>query len=174
MVCAHCGSESHRTNSGKCPDYCTLCREPGHRQKSNECKSRVCNKCEASGRSASECACGECGSTTNRSALSFACPEHKCSNCQGSLEPKGRNRNDLPSNANYDVRGMRRNRPRANKCPIRPCNACGLRSHRLQTSHLRPEHVCTLCNGEELPKVTTTIYADVQSAKHWHASYSVT
>ncbi len=40
----------------------------------------------------------------------------------------------------------------ANKCPIRPCNACGLRSHKLQTSHLCPEHVCTLCNGEEQPK----------------------
>jgi hypothetical protein len=40
----------------------------------------------------------------------------------------------------------------ANKCPIRPCNACGLRSHKLQTSYLCPEHVCTLCNGKELPK----------------------
>jgi hypothetical protein len=28
----------------------------------------------------------------------------------------------------------------ANKCPIRPCNACGLRSHKLQTSYL--------CNGK--------------------------
>jgi len=40
----------------------------------------------------------------------------------------------------------------ANKCPIRPCNACGLRTHKLPTSHLCPEHVCTLCNGEEEPK----------------------
>jgi hypothetical protein len=33
---------------------------------------------------------------THKSALSFACPEHKCSNCQGTLEPKGHNRNDCP------------------------------------------------------------------------------
>ena len=39
----------------------------------------------------------------------------------------------------------------ANRCPIRP--SFGRRSHKLQTSHLCPEHVCTLCNGEEEPKV---------------------
>jgi hypothetical protein len=26
----------------------------------------------------------------------FPCPEHKCTNCQGTLEPKGYNRNDCP------------------------------------------------------------------------------
>ncbi len=40
----------------------------------------------------------------------------------------------------------------ANKCPVRPCNACGLRTHKLPTSHLCPEHVRTLCHGEEEPK----------------------
>jgi hypothetical protein len=42
----------------------------------------------------------------------------------------------------------------ANRCPIRP--SFGRRSHKLQTSHLCPEHVCTLCNGEEEPKVQKT------------------
>ena len=97
MVCAHCSSESHRTNSNSCPNYCTLCKEPAHRQKRACCKFRECNKCGASGHTASECTkCDECGSTTHKSALSFACPEHKCSNCEGTLEPKGHNRNDCP------------------------------------------------------------------------------
>jgi hypothetical protein len=90
MVCAHYGSESHRTGETVCAKYCTLCKEPGHGQKRTGCKFRVCNKCGASGHSASECTpCSECGSTTHKSALSVACPEHKCSNCQGTLEPKG-------------------------------------------------------------------------------------
>jgi len=72
MVCAHCGSESHRTNSSNCPNYCTLCKQPGHRQKSASCEFRVCSKYGASGHSASECTpCSECGSTTHKSALSF-------------------------------------------------------------------------------------------------------
>ena len=122
MVCAHCGSESHRTGETVCAKYCTLCKEPGHRQKRAGCKFRVCNKCGASGHSASECTpCSECGSTTHKSALSFACPEHQCTNCEGTLEPKGHNRfvepKRLPSNANYDVRRMRRNRPQREQMP---------------------------------------------------------
>ena len=197
MVCAHCGSESHRTGETVCAKYCTLCKEPGHRQKRAGCKFRVCNKCGASGHTVSECTpCNECGSTTHKSALSFACPEHKCTNCQGTLEPKGHNRNDCPRmqgcsecgstthksalsfacpehkctncQGTLEPTGHNRNDcPRmetelcdecgetghsANKCSIRPCNACGLRSHKLQTSHLCPEHVCTLCNGDEEPK----------------------
>ena len=46
--------------------------------------------------------CSECGSTTHKSALSFACPG----------QPKR-----LPSNANYDVRRMRRNRPQREQMP---------------------------------------------------------
>ena len=155
MVCNHCASESHRTNHQNCPNYCTLCKEPGHRQKSNECKFRVCSKCGASGHSASECtqpACNECGSTTHKSAKSFACPEHKCTNCKGTLEPKGHNRNDCPRMETEICDECGETGHSANKCPIRPCNACGLRDHKLQTSHLCPEHVCTLCNGEEEPK----------------------
>ena len=79
--------------------YCTLCNEPGHRQKRARCKFRVCNKCGAAGHSATECTqtgCNECGSTTHETAMSFACPEHKCTNCEGTLEPKGHNRSDCP------------------------------------------------------------------------------
>ena len=89
----------------------------------------------------------ECRSKTHESAISFACqcPEHKCSNRQGMLESKGHTRNNCPRMQTticeeYD----------ANKCPICPCNSCGLRSYKLQPSHLcHPEHVCTLYNGEE-------------------------
>jgi hypothetical protein len=95
-----------------------------------------------------------------------------CTKCQGTLEPKGHNRNDCPrmETAICDECGVTGHS--ANTCLIRPCNACGLRSHKLQPSHLRPEHVCTLCNGEEEPKVTTTLYALVLSAKH--ATFSAT
>ena len=96
--------------------------------------------------------CNECGSTTHKSALSFACPEHKCTNCEGTLEPKGHNRNDCPRMQTTMCEECGETGHSANKCPICPCNACGLLSHKLQTSHLCPEHVCTLCNGEEEPK----------------------
>ena len=52
MVCAHCGSESHRTGSGNCPNYCTLCKVVGHRQKSADCQFHVCSKCNTIGHSA--------------------------------------------------------------------------------------------------------------------------
>ena len=149
MVCAHCGSESHHTGQSACAKYCTLCKEPGHRQKRAGGKVRVCSKCRTLGHSATECThtkCSECGNTTHKSALSVTCPEHKCINCQGTLEPKGHNQNDcprmqrcsecgstthksalsfacpgqpkrLPSNANYDVRRMRRNRPQREQMP---------------------------------------------------------
>ena len=135
MVCNHCGSQSHRTNHPKCPNYCTLCKEPGHRQKSNECKFRVCSKCGASGHSASECTqtkCSECGSTTHKSAKSFACPEHKCTNCKGTLEPKGHNRNDCPR--------------------MHGCSECGSTTHTSAKSFACPEHKCTNCKGTLEPK----------------------
>jgi hypothetical protein len=78
--------------------------------------------------------CNECGSTTHKSASSFACPEHKCTNCEGPLEPKGHNRNDCPRMQTTMCEECGETGHSANKCPIRPCNACGLRSHKLQTS----------------------------------------
>jgi hypothetical protein len=84
--------------------------------------------------------------------MSFACPEHKCTNCKGTLEPKGHNRNDCPRMEITICDECGETGHSANKCPIRPCNACGLRTHKLPTSHLCPEHVCTLCGGDEEPK----------------------
>ena len=87
----------------------------------------MCNKCGASGHSASECTpCSECGSTTHKSAL-IACPEHKCTNCQGTLEPKGHNRNDCPR--------------------MQGCNECGSTTHKSAKSFACPEHKCTNCEG---------------------------
>ena len=62
----------------------------------------------------------------------------------------------LPSNANYEECGETGHD--ANKCPIRPCSACGLRSHKLQTSRLCPERVCTCATAKKSHKVTTTPY----------------
>ena len=138
MVCAHCGSESHRTGETVCAKYCTLCKEPGHRQKRAECKFRVCSKCGTSGHSASECAqtgCSDCGSTTHKSALSFACPEDKCTNGDGTLEPKGHNRNDCPRmETTICDECMRRNRPQCEQlspddCHIQICGECGETGH---------------------------------------------
>ena len=84
MVCAHCGSQSHRTKHQSCPEYCTLCKERGHRQKGGECRFRVCIKCGASGHSATECnqtGCSECGNTTHKRRATFKIVE--CS----SLDP---------------------------------------------------------------------------------------
>ncbi len=91
MVCAHCASELHHTGHSACAKYCTLCKESGHKQKRAGCKFRVCNKCGTSGHSASEYAhakCSECGSTTHKSALSFACPEHKCDRSNRIVVPR--------------------------------------------------------------------------------------
>ena len=139
MVCANCGSDSHRTGDSACPKYCTLCAQPGHRQKRGTCLFRVCSICHETGHSARECTsksvgirnscddgthqqrdspsdevcercqehghnetscskprCKACGSSTHKSAISFECPEHKCSKCKGALDPKGHNRNNCP------------------------------------------------------------------------------
>ena len=55
MVCANCGSDSHRTGDSACPKYCTLCAQPGHRQKRGTCPFRVCSICHETGHSAREC-----------------------------------------------------------------------------------------------------------------------
>jgi predicted nucleic acid-binding Zn-ribbon protein len=170
-------------------------------QKCNGYNSRMCSKCGASADSSTECyqaGCSECGSTAYKSPMSFACPEHKCTNCEGTLEPKGHNRNDCPrmqgcsecgskthksavsfacpehseaiAKARWNRRAtsettapeckrrMRRNRPQREQMPHPSVLCICLRSHKLQTSHLCAEHVCTLCYGEEEPKCHNNTY----------------
>ena len=189
MVCANCGSDSHRTNQKDCPKYCTLCAQPGHRQKRGTCPFRVCSICHETGHSARECTsksvgirdscddgthqqrdnpsdevcercqehghnetscskprCKACGSSTHKSAISFECPEHKCSKCQGALDPKGHNRNNCPLSQSAICTLCEEIGHEENRCPTRPCPACGLRTHRLPTHHTCPEHICTTCN----------------------------
>ncbi len=141
MVCTHCGSQALHTGRSACANYCTLCKEPGHRHKRAECRFRVCVKCGASGHSATECnqIVRMQRMRQHDSQKSFACPELKCTNCQGTLEPKGHNRNDCPRMETTICDECGETGHSANKCPIRPCSACGLRTHKLPTSHLCPE-----------------------------------
>ena len=106
MVCDHCGSKTHGTGNSGCSKYCTLCKIPGHRQKSGSCPFRECSKCKAVGHMARECrpltimVCAHCGSETHRTnhpgcskycAMCKApghrqkfgsCPFRECSKCK--------------------------------------------------------------------------------------------
>ena len=82
MICDHCGSKTHGTGNSGCSKYCTLCKTPGHRQKSGSCPFRECSKCKAVGHSARECrpltimVCAHCGSEkhpTNHTNCSNYC-----------------------------------------------------------------------------------------------------
>ena len=123
MVCANCGSESHRTGGAACQNYFTLCAQSGHRQKRGTCPYRVCSTCGETGHSARECnprckACGSsdhrecnprckaCGSSDHRNSSSFACPEHKCSKCKGALDPKGHNKNNCPQQSVHSAKKL--------------------------------------------------------------------
>ncbi len=57
----------------------------------------------------------------------------------------------LPSDGNHNMRRMRRNRPQREQMPHSSVQ-CMWSSNKLPTSHLCPEHVCTLCGGDEEPK----------------------
>jgi hypothetical protein len=52
-----------------------------------------------------------------QSATSFACPEHKCTNRKGTLEPKGHNRNDYPRMQTTMCDECGETGHSANKCP---------------------------------------------------------
>ncbi len=129
-VCA-CGSTTHKSAlSFACSDHkCTNCE----------------GTLEPKGHNLSYCprrqGCSECDSTTHKSALRFACPQDNCRNCDGMLEPKGNNRNDCPRMETTIWEDCGETGHSANKCPIRPCNAWGLRRHKVQTGRLCVERV---------------------------------
>jgi hypothetical protein len=68
MVCANCGSGSHRSNHASCTKHCTLCRADGHRQNTAACRFRECSKCKAVGNSTRKCT----GSVNREAESSFA------------------------------------------------------------------------------------------------------
>jgi hypothetical protein len=177
------GSTTHKSAlSFACPEHkCTNCKgtlEPkGHNR--NDCprmQTTMCEECGETGHSANKCprmqGCNECGSTsrscctTHKSALSFACPEHKCTNCEGTLEPKGHNRNDCP------------------RMQTTMCEECGETGHSATNARfVRAMHVvfevtnckraicvqntCALyVTAKNCQKVTTTIYAHVQCSQN--------
>ena len=148
MVCAHCGSESHRTGNSACKNYCTLCAQSGHRQKIGSCPYRVCNTCGETGHSARECnpRCKACGSSDHRNSSSFACPEHKCSKCKGALDPKGHNKNNCPQILSTICTLCEEVGHDEERCPTRPCPACGNRTHKSPMHFECPEHKCAACD----------------------------
>ena len=98
MVCANCGSHSHRTNHKDCAGYCTLCAQPGHRQKIGSCLYRVCNTCGETGHSARECnpRCKACGSSNHRNSSSFDALSTSVRNAKARWIPKGTIRTTAP------------------------------------------------------------------------------
>ena len=187
MVCVNCGSESHRTGDSGCRNYCTLCAQPGHRQKIGSCPYRVCRTCGVTGHSARECPsktivnscteeaqmqhdrpsdevcercrehghieahcpkprCKACGSSDHRNAGSFACPEHKCTKCKGTLDPKGHNKNNCPQILSTICTLCEEVGHDEERCPTRPCPACGNRTHKSPMHFECPEHICATCS----------------------------
>jgi hypothetical protein len=113
----------------------------------------VCERCQEleHGHNEADCPkprCKACGSSDHGSARSFDCPEHKCSKCKGAIGPKGHNKakNNYPEILNAIRTLCGEIGHDKERCPTRPCPACGCRTHRLPTHFDCPEHVCTACD----------------------------
>jgi len=139
---------SYHTGHSACQNYCTLCAQSGHRQKRGTCPYRVCNTCGETGHSARECnpRCKACGSSDHRNSSSFACPEHKCSKCKGALDPKGHNKNNCPQILSTICTLCEEVGHDEERCPTRPCPACGNRTHKSPMHFECPEHICATCS----------------------------
>ena len=103
MVCANCGSESHRTGDFSCRNCCTLYALYEHRQK----KKHVSVAAHAV-----EPAIPRANGPTELSAYATRAAKHaaaqstetlgasnalsKCTKCKAAMGPKGHNRNDCP------------------------------------------------------------------------------
>ncbi len=91
-----------------------------------------------------------CGSSDHRnsSSFKFACLEHKCSKCKGALDPKGHNKNNCPQILSTICTLCEEVGHDEERCPTRPCPACGNRTHKSPTHFECPEHICATC-GEK-------------------------
>ena len=92
--------------------------------------------------------CRACGSSDHRNPSSFACPEHKCTKCKGTLDPKGHNKNNCPEMLNTICTLCEEAGHDEERYPTRPCPACGNRTHKSPTHFECPEHICATC-GEK-------------------------
>ncbi len=133
--CTLCAQSGHRQKRGTCPyRECNKCGATGH--SARECRScpsktvsvrhsfteeaqmqhdrpsdEVCERCREHGHIEAHCPkprCEACGSSNHQNARSFECPEHKCSKCKGALDPKGHNKNKLPTNIEHNLHSLRR------------------------------------------------------------------
>ena len=174
MVCAHCGSESHRTGDSKC-EYCTLCKEPGHRETSRTqipCVQQVRNIRTLSKRmyanrmqrfvAARPTKAPRASPVLNTSALiAKARSSRKVTTETIALEWKPR----------YATNAVKQATARTNARFVRAKHVVFE-----VTNYKRAicvQNTCALyVTATKNQKVTTTIYAHVQSAKR--ASYSVT
>ena len=175
MVCNHCGSQSHRTNHPKCPNYCTLCKEPGHRQKSNYANSACVasaepqltqqpnvRKQDAANAAARPTKAPRASRVLNTSALiAKARSSRKVTTETIALEWKPR----------YATNAAKQVTARTNARFVRAMHVVFE-----VTNYKRAicvQNTCALyVTATKNQKITTTIYAHVQSAKR--ASYSVT
>ena len=178
MVCAHCGSESHRTGSGNCPNYCTLCKVAGHRQKRSECAFAQCSKCKGIGHAARACKApqlqqrmvrGEREAENHHSQSDApmvvdgdghaedgddACDQLNRTNDH---EPDDNMRND-DDEADHDVNDDNDDDDDddaeqvlfGGDDPV--CKSCGNFGHRTHRDHKCPNHHCAHCHEQEHPK----------------------
>ena len=170
--CTLCAQSGHRQKRGTCPyRECNKCGATGH--SARECPSKivsvrhsfteeaqmqhdrpsdeVCERCREHGHIEAQCPkprCKACGSSDHRNAESFECPEHKCTKCTGTLDPKGHNKNNCPEMLNTICTLCEEVGHDEERCPTRPCPACGNRTHKSPMHFECPEHICATC-GEK-------------------------
>ena len=119
MVCDHCSSASHITGYQDCPNYCTVCKDVGHRRYSKACPNRTCTRCITVGHSARECTfCSLCEQQGHTEAN---CPDRLCSACNSSKHKTSR----------------------ASDCPYHQCSTCDEIGH--SEKHC-PQAECDVCN----------------------------
>ena len=155
--------------------YCTLCKEPGHRQKRARCKFHVCNKCGAAGHSVH----------VNTNVI-------KPDATNAAARPTQLLRASRVPNTSTPIASARSNRRATTEMTALECkpryatNAAKLATARTHAPFVRAMHVAfevrnynqlfvyyALCvTAKKSQKVTITLYAHMLRAKH--ASLSAT